>query len=143
MGCSHITFMQKYLLVNEDFQLYPKFSKLVQFVILHYNLFKYFFKVSTKIRGCQQEYIIQFYVKNHWCSLKNLSKSSSFALWSSWVFSTATLFCFALVPMIFILLVVHPTKPLSPGDWVHWNIFGACNNAFHFLSRTEKLQNLH
>ena len=40
--------MQKYLLVIGDFELYTKFSNLVQLVILHYNLFKYFFKNSSK-----------------------------------------------------------------------------------------------
>ena len=135
--------MQKYPLVIGDFELYINFSNLVQQVFLHYNLFKYFFKVSTKIRGCQQGYIIQIYAKIHWCSLKKLSKSSYFALWSSWLFSIATLFYFNLVPMIFLLLREHPTKPLSPGDWTHWRILSACNKAFFFLSKTASLQNLH
>ena len=71
--------------------------------------------------------IIQLYAKTHECSLKNLSKSSSFALWSSLAFSTATLIYFALVPMSFFLLVVLHTKPLSPGEWTHWSIFSPCN----------------
>ena len=70
-----------------------------------------------------------FYAKTHECALKNLSKSSSFALWPSWVFSTATLFYFTLVPMIFLLLINHPTKPLSPGDWTHSNLFDPCKNS--------------
>mgnify|MGYP005815996641 CR=1 FL=1 len=45
-------------------------------------------------------HIIQLHAKTHECSLKDLSKSSSFALWSSLAFSTATLIYFALVPMI-------------------------------------------
>ena len=48
MWCFHITFMQKYLLVIGDFELYTTFTNLVQLVILHYNLFKYFFKNSSK-----------------------------------------------------------------------------------------------
>ena len=43
----------------------------------------------------------------------------------------------------FLLLIDQPTKTLSPGDWTHWSIFGPCNNALHFLSRTKDLQNLH
>ena len=38
-----ITFIQKYLLVVEDFELYINFANLVQWVPLHYNLFKYLF----------------------------------------------------------------------------------------------------
>ena len=88
-------------------------------------------------------HIIQLHAKTHECSLKNLSKSSSFALWSSLAFSTATLIYFALVPMSFFLLVALPIKPLSPGEWTHWRILSACNKAFFFLSKTEGLQNLH
>ena len=126
-----------------DFELYTKFSNLVQFALLHYNLFKYSFRTYTKIRGCQQEDIIQLYAKTHECSLKNLSKSSSFALWSSLAFSTTTLFYFTLVPMIFLLLINHPTKPLSPGDWTHWSIFSPCNNSLQFLPKIGFLKILH
>ena len=45
--------MQKYLLSIGDFEPYNKFSNLVQWAILHYNLYKYFFQTSTKIRGGQ------------------------------------------------------------------------------------------
>ena len=143
MGCSHITFMQDLFQSFGNFELYPKFSNLVQFVKLHCNLFKYFFKTSTKIGGCQQQCIIQLYAKTHWCSLKNLSKSSSSSFWSSLVFCTATIFYLALVALGFVLLEVHSTKPLSPGDWTHWSIFGPCNNALYFLSRFGFLKNLH
>ena len=88
-------------------------------------------------------HIIQLYAKTHWCSLKNLSKSSSSSFGSSLVFCTATMFYLAILPLIFLLLIDQPTKPLSPGDWTHWSIFGPCNNALHFVSRTEDLQNLH
>ena len=64
-------------------------------------------------------HIIQLDAKTHECSLKNLSKSSSFALWSSLALSTATPFYFALLPMI-----LFPAKPLSPREWTHWSIFG-------------------
>ena len=88
-------------------------------------------------------HIIHFYAKTHECSLKNLSKSSSFALWSSLAFSTATLIYFALVPMIFFLLIAHLAKPLSREEWTHWRILSACNSAFYFLSRFDFLKNLH
>ena len=100
-------------------------------------------KILPSVWRCQQIHIIQFYAKTHWCSLKNLSKSSSFALWSSWVFSTATLFCIARVPLRSFLLIVHPAKPLRPGEWTHWNTFGPCNNSLYFLSRFGFLKNLH
>ena len=74
-------------------------------------------------------HIIQPYAKTQQCSMKDLIESSSFSFWSSLVICTATLFYFALVPMSFLLLVVLPTKPLSPGDWTHWSIFGACNDS--------------
>ena len=69
-------------------------------------------------------HIIQLYAKTYECSLKNLSKTTSFTLWSRLAFSTATLIYFALVPMSFFLLIVLPTKPLSPGEWTHRSIFG-------------------
>ena len=74
--------------------------------------------------------------------MENLSKTSSFALWSSLAFSTATLIYFALVPMSFFLLVVLPTKPLNPGEWTHWSIFGPWNYALYFLSSIGFLKNL-
>ena len=58
-------------------------------------------------------HIIQLYAKTHECSLKNLSKSSSFALWSSLAFSTATLFLFALLPMILSPAYSPPCKTLK------------------------------
>ena len=100
-------------------------------------------KILPSVWRCQQMHIIQLYAKTHWCSLKNLRKSSSSSFWSSLVICTATLIYFALVPMSFFLLIVLPTKPLSPGDWTHWSIFGPCNNALHFLSRFGFLKNLH
>ena len=48
MWCFHITFMQKYLLAIGDFELYTNFSNLVQWALLHYSPFKYFFKNSSK-----------------------------------------------------------------------------------------------
>ena len=58
-------------------------------------------------------HIIHFYAKNHECSLKNLSKSSSFALWSSLALSTATPFYFALLPMILFPAYKPPYKTLK------------------------------
>ena len=58
-------------------------------------------------------HIIQLYAKTHECPLKNLSKSPSFALWPSWVFSTATLFLFALLPMILFPAYSPPCKTLK------------------------------
>ena len=57
--------MEKYLLFIGDFELNNKISNLVQWAILHYNLFKYLFKASTKIMGYQWQYIIQLYAKIH------------------------------------------------------------------------------
>ena len=58
-------------------------------------------------------HIIQLYAKTHECSLKNLSKSSSFALWSSLALSTATPFYFALLPMILFPAYSPPYKTLK------------------------------
>ena len=100
-------------------------------------------KILPSVWRCQQMHMIQLHAKTHWCSLKNLSESTSFSFWSSLVICTATLIYFALVPMISFLLVVLSTKPLSPGDWTHWRILSACNEPFFFLSRTVVLQILH
>ena len=100
-------------------------------------------KILPSVWRCQQMHIIQLHAKTQCCSLKNLSESTSFSFWSSLVICTTTLFCFALEPMSFFLLVALPTKPLSPGEWTHWRILSACNETFFFLSKTEVLQNLH
>ena len=70
-------------------------------------------------------HVIQLNAKTQCCSLENLSESTSFSFWSSLVICTATLFYFALVILSFFLLVALPTKPLSPGEWTHWSIFGS------------------
>ena len=124
----HITFMQKYLLVIGDFELYINLSNLVQWVFCTSTYLNIVLKILPSVWRCQWMLIMQPHAKTHECSLKNLSKSSSFALWSSLAFSTTTLIYFALVPMSFFLLVVLPTKPLSPGEWTHWSIFGSWDN---------------
>ena len=106
----------------------------------HLNILQ---KILPSVWRCQWMYTIQKEAKTQWCSLKNLSESSPFPFWPNLVICTATPFYFALVPLSFFLLIVLLSKPLSPGDWTHWSIFGPCNNALHFLSRTEDLQNLH
>ena len=93
-------------------------------------------KILPSVWRCQQMHIIQLHAKTQCCSLKNLSESTSFSFWSSLVICTATLFYFALVPMNFFLLVALPAKPLRPGDWTHWRIFSACNEALFLLSKT-------
>ena len=84
-------------------------------------------KILPSVWGCQEMHIIQLHAKTQWCSLKDLSESTSFPFRSSLMICTATLFYFALVPLIVFLLIVLPTKLLSPGDWTHWSIFSACN----------------
>ena len=66
MWCFHITFVQKYLLVIGDFELHTKFSNLVQLVILHYNLFKYFFKNSSKCLEMSVDPYNSILCKNPW-----------------------------------------------------------------------------
>ena len=70
-------------------------------------------KILPSVWRCQQMHIIQLYAKTHECSLKNLSKSSSSALWSSLAFSTVTLFLFALLPMILFPTYSPPCKTLK------------------------------
>ena len=100
-------------------------------------------KILPCVGRCQQMHIIQLYAKTHWCSLKNLRKSSSSSFWSSLVICTATIFYLALVALGLILLVDHSTKPLSPGDWTHWSTFSPCNNSLQFLPKMGFLKNLH
>ena len=68
--------MQKYISFLGYFEFYTKFSNLVQWTVLHYNLFKYFFKTSTKIRGGQGAYyfalcknLFMFFEKFEWINL--------------------------------------------------------------------------
>ena len=100
-------------------------------------------KILPSVWRCQWMYTIHLQAKTQWCSLKNLSGSTSFAFWSKLVICTATLFFFALVTLSFLLLVALPTKLLSPGDWAHWRFWSACSKPFCFLSKTGVLQNLH
>ena len=60
-----------------------------------------------------------------------------------WPFLLQLQFLLLYCPWFFFLLIVHPTKPLSPGDWTHWNIFCPWNNVIYSLSRIEILLNLH
>ena len=53
-----------------------------------------FLKILPSVWGCQEMHIIQLHAKTQWCSLKNLSESTSFSFWSSLVICTATLFLF-------------------------------------------------
>ena len=87
--------------------------------------------------------MIQLYAKTQWCYLKVLSESTSSSFWSNMMVCKATIFLLALWPLIFLMLVVHLAKPLSPGEWTDWMTLSACNHAFFFLSKTEVLQNLH
>ena len=74
MWCFHITFMQKYLLSIGDFELYTNFSNLVQWALLHYNPFKYFFKNSSKCL----EMTVDAYNSSS-------SKKTKDVLWKIWV----------------------------------------------------------
>ena len=53
----------------------------------------------------------------------------------TWWFVQQPYFCLPFCPWYFLLLIAHPTKPLCPGGWAHWNIFGSWNNAIYLLSR--------
>ena len=143
MWCFHITFMQNYLLAIGDFELYTNFSNLVQQVFLHCNPFKYFFKNSSSVWRWQWMHTIHLQAKTQWCSLENLSGSTSFAFWSNLVICTATIFFLALMTLSFLLLEALPTKLLSPGDWAHWGFWSACSKPLFFLPKTGVLQNLH
>ena len=67
--------------------------------------------------------MIEVYAKIQLSSLKYLSKPSSFALWTNWLVYTATPIFLTLFVLEFFLHVVHPTKPLCPEVWTHWDIF--------------------
>ena len=100
-------------------------------------------KILPSVWRCQQMHIIQLYAKNHWCSLKKLRESSSSSFWSSLVICTATLNYLALITLSFFLLIDHPAKPLSPGEWTHQRFLSACFKHFFFFSKTGVLQNMH
>ena len=100
-------------------------------------------KIFPSVWRCQWMLIMQLHAKTQCCSMKDLSESSSFTVWSSLVICTATLFYLALVPMSFFLPLALPAKPLRPGGWTHWRILSACNEPLFFLAKTEVLQNLH
>ena len=85
----------------------------------------------------------------------NFMQKNSVLLWKFWVsqrhlhsgpswwFVQQPYFCLLFNPWLFILLVVLHVKPLSPGAWTFWIIFGSWNNAIYLLSRIVVLQNLH
>ena len=100
-------------------------------------------KILPSVWRYQWMHKIHLQAKTQWCSLKNLSGSTSFAFWSNLVICTATIFFLALVTPSFLLLVALPTKLLSPGDWAHWRFWNACSKPFFFLPKTGVLQNLH
>ena len=68
----------------------------------------------------------------------------SYVLWKIWVnqphfhsgptwwFILQPYFNLPFYPWFFFLLIDHSTKPLSPGEWTHWSIFGPWNYAFSF-----------
>ena len=57
----------------------------------------------------------------------------------TWWFVQQPYFCLIFNPWFFLLLVVLHVKPLSPGAYTFWIIFGSWNNAIYFLSRIEVL----
>lgn len=61
-------------------------------------------------------HVDNFYAKTLLVILKYLSKTSSFLFLSNLVILTTTLFYLALTALKLLLLVVQPTKPLSPRD---------------------------
>ena len=60
-----------------------------------------------------------------------------------WYFLLQPYFNLPFYPWFFFLLIDHSTKPLSPGEWTYWSIFGPWNYAFYFLSKNGFLKNLH
>ena len=68
-------------------------------------------------------HIIHFYAKTHECSLQKLSKTSSFALWTSLAFSTATPFCIALLHMILFPTYGPPYQILKSRRVATWEYF--------------------
>ena len=100
-------------------------------------------KILPSVWRWQWMHTIHLQAKTQWCSLENLSGSTSSAFWSNLVICTATMFFFALITLSFLLLVALPTKLLSPGDWAHWRLWSACSKPLFFLPKTGVLQSLH
>ena len=100
MWCSHITFMQKYLWPLEVLSSTPTFpiwSSRHFCTTTHLNIS---LKILPSVWRCQWMPTIQLYGKTQWCSLKNLSESSSFPFWSNLRFCTVTTFLVAPWSMI-------------------------------------------
>ena len=136
-------FCKKYPLVIWRFWVLPQVFKSGQISLLHYNLFKYLFKTSIKIMGCQWEYIMQLYQKPIDVLWKIWVNQPHFHSGPTWWFVQQPYFCLLFNPWLFLLLVVLHVKPLSAGACTFWIIFGPWNNAIYFLSRIVVLQNLH
>ena len=136
--CKNIFWLLEILSATSTFQIWSSRHFCTTTTYLNIPL-----KILPSVWRCQQMHIIQLYAKTHWCSLKYLSESTSSSFCSSLVICTATLIYLALVTMSFFLLIDHPAKPLSPGEWTHWSIFSPCNNSLQFLPRFGFLKNLH
>ena len=70
-------------------------------------------KILPSVWRCQWMHTIHLQAKTQWCSLKNLSESSSFPFWSSLVICTATQFYFALVSLSFFPTCSPPYQTLK------------------------------
>ena len=91
----------------------------------------------------------------HRSILFNFMQKPIYVLWKIWVnhplfhssptwwFVQQPYFCLLFCPLFLLLLIDHPTKPLSPGACTHWIIFSSWNDTLHSLPRSVVLQNLH
>ena len=135
--------MQKYISISRYFEFYTKFSNLVRRTVLHYNLFKYLFKTSTKFWDVNMSMLINFLQKPSVVLWNIWVNQPLFHSGPTWWVVQQLYFKLLLYPWFLFLLVVLPAKPLSPRGWTHWSNSSSCNHAQFFLSWFEVLQNLH
>ena len=85
-------------------------------------------KLTPKFGDVSRSILFNFMQKPTGVLWKIWAKHPVLLSGSVWYFLLQPYFNLPFYPWLFFLLIDHSTKPLSPGDWTHWCIFGPCNN---------------
>ena len=175
----NISFIRRiiYMMIFPELYFLKKWFFISSRALFALQPFQKILENPTKIWGWHMMSLNHFYAKISFGTLKILSFTPSFQIWSSGQFCTTTYLSISLKlppklgevsrsilfilvqkptnvlwkiwanhplflsgpvwhfllqphfillcwPWFFFLLIVHPTKPLSPGEWTHWGIFG-------------------
>ena len=119
------------------------FSSLVQSAFCTTTYLNIHLKLLPKLREVSRSLLFLFVQKSNYVLWKIWVNQRLLLSGPAWWFVLQPYLDLPFYPWFFFLLLDHPTKPLSPGEWTHWRILSACNQAIFFLSKTEDLQNLH